>query len=76
MSKRCDISGVGPTYGNSVAHSKKATRRRWLPNLKKKRVFIPEENKWITVRATAAVLKTLSRKGWGSIQKIQAKAAR
>ena len=69
MSKKCEITMVGPSTGNSVSHSKKATKRRWLPNLKKKRIFIPEENRWVTIRATAAALKTLSKKGWSGVQK-------
>ncbi|OVE76939.1 50S ribosomal protein L28, partial [bacterium F11] len=71
MSKRCELTGVGPRSGNSISHSKRATRRRWLPNLKTKRIYIPEENRWITVRASASALKTLSKKGMASVQKMQ-----
>ncbi len=40
MSRRCDICGKGPQYGNSVSHSKRHTKRVWLPNLKKTTVMV------------------------------------
>jgi large subunit ribosomal protein L28 len=48
-------------YGNNVSHSNRHTRRRWLPNLKKKRVFLPKENRWVTMRVSAAAIKTLTK---------------
>jgi len=62
MSKRCQLSGAGPTTGNNVSHSNRHTRRRWLPNLKKKRIYIPEEDRWVTMRITAASIKTLTKR--------------
>ncbi len=72
MSKRCDLTGVGPQTGSNVSHSNRHTRRRWEPNIKKKRIFLTEENRWITVRATAAAIKTLSKKGMASVAKMRA----
>lgn len=68
MSNRCDLTGAEPRYGNNVSHSKRHTRRRWVPNIQKKRVFIPEENKWVTLRLTAAALKTFTRKGMAAFK--------
>ena len=62
MSKRCEFSGVGPSTGNNVSHSNRHTRRRWLPNLKRKRMYIPEEDKWVTMRVTAASIKTITKR--------------
>ncbi|MBI1236124.1 50S ribosomal protein L28 [Hyphobacterium indicum] len=33
MSRRCELSGVGPAVGNNVSHANNKTRRRFLPNL-------------------------------------------
>jgi large subunit ribosomal protein L28 len=63
MSKRCDLTGVGPLVGNNVSHANNRTKRRFLPNLQKKRIWIPEEKRWITIKATARALKTLDKKG-------------
>lgn len=68
MSKRCELTGVGPTYGNTVSHANNHTRRRWLPNLKRKRIFNPKKNHWMTLRLTTSALKTLSRKGFSAIK--------
>lgn len=76
MSKRCELTGVGPLNGNTVSHANNHTRRRWLPNLITKRVYIPEEGRWITVRATAAALKTLTKKGMASVQRMKARTLR
>jgi len=76
MSKRCDLTGVGPMSGMNVSHSNRHTKRRWEPNIKKKRIFIPEENRWMTVRLTTGALKTLTRKGLGSVAKMRARVIR
>ena len=76
MSKKCELTGVGPLNGFNVSHSNRHTHRRWLPNLKKRRIFVPEENRWITVRLTTAALKTLSKKGMGSVVRMRARVLR
>lgn len=76
MSKRCELTGAGPKTGFNVSHSNRHTLRRWEPNLKSRRIWVPEENRWIRVRATAAALKTLSKKGMASVLKMRARAAR
>ena len=70
MSKVCEVTGAGPRYGNNISHSKKHTRRRWEPNLKKKRIFLPEENRWITLRLSAAAIKSINKKGIGYLKKM------
>ncbi|MDZ4746669.1 MAG: 50S ribosomal protein L28 [bacterium] len=69
MARRCDLTGVGPTYGNNVSHANNKTRRRFLPNLQKKRIWVPEEGRWITVKATASALKTLDKVGYTAMMK-------
>jgi large subunit ribosomal protein L28 len=76
MSKRCDLTGVGPQSGMNVSHSNRHTKRRWEPNLKKKRIFVPEENRWMTVKITTAALKTLTTKGLKSVAKMRARVIR
>lgn len=63
MSRRCQITGTGPMSGNNVSHANNRTRRRFLPNLQKKKVWLPEENKWITIRITTKAMKTLDKLG-------------
>ena len=63
MARRCQLTGIGPLSGNNVSHSNRRTRMRQLPNLRKKRIFIPEENRWVTVRLSTRALRTVTRKG-------------
>ena len=69
MSKRCELTGVGPMYGNSVSHANNKTRRRFLPNLQKKKIWLQEEKCWKVVKATAKALRTLDKKGYAGIVK-------
>lgn len=63
MAKKCPLTGKGPMAGNNVAHSNKRTRRRQLPNIQMKRIFIPEENRWVRIKLSARALRTITKKG-------------
>ncbi len=49
--------------GNNVSHSNRKTKRKFYPNLFKKKFFIETENKWITVKVSANGLRTIDKKG-------------
>ena len=63
MSKVCQLTGKRPMYGNNVSHSNRKTRRRFEPNLQRKRFFIPEVDKWVTLRISMHALRTINKKG-------------
>ena len=63
MSKICQISGKRVMFGNNVSKAINKTRRRFDINLVKKKFFIPEQNKWVTLKVTTSVLKTINKKG-------------
>jgi len=76
MSRRCDITGVVPIKGHHIRRSGKAkkkggigthvtanTPRIFQPNLKTKRIFVPELKRYVTVKLTARALKTISKNG-------------
>ncbi len=69
MSKRCELTGTTVMYGNHVSHANNKNRRRFLPNLQKKRVWIPEESRFVTIKITTKALKTLDKKGYLSMCK-------
>jgi large subunit ribosomal protein L28 len=64
MARRCELTGTGPVYGGSISHANNRTNRRFLPNLQTKRIWVEEEGRFVTVRATARALKTLDKKGY------------
>lgn len=63
MSKVCEITGKRPITGNNVSHALNRTRRRFLPNLQKKRFYIPEEDKWITLKVSTSAIRTINKIG-------------
>ncbi|MBU8861549.1 MULTISPECIES: 50S ribosomal protein L28 [unclassified Micromonospora] len=63
MSRRCDVTGAEPSFGNAVSHSHRRTRRRWNPNLQSHRYWLPSEGRWVRLTLTAKALKTVDRKG-------------
>lgn len=69
MARVCDITGKRPQVGNNVSHANNRTKRKFYPNLHKKRFFIPEENKWITLKVSANAIKTINKKGISSVLK-------
>ncbi len=69
MSKTCEITGKKVMFGNNVSKSLNRTKRRFDVNLIKKRFFIPDENKWITLKISASTLKTINKKGISEVLK-------
>ena len=67
MSKVCQITGKKAQRGNNVSFSNKKNKRTFEVNLIKKRFYIPEEDRWITLRLSAKGLKTINRKGLSAV---------
>lgn len=67
MSKVCDISGKRPRVGNNVSHANNKTKRKFYPNLHKKRFYIPEEDRWITLKVSTTVLRTINKNGVSAV---------
>lgn len=63
MSRKDELTGRGPKAGNHVSHAHNKAKRRFQINLVKKRFFIPEENRWVTLRVSARTLKTINKNG-------------
>jgi len=69
MSKVCEITGKRAMFGNNVSFSVNKTRRRFNVNLSKKRFYIPEEDRWITLKVSAKALKIINKKGITAVLK-------
>ena len=63
MARICDITGKKPQSGNRVSHANNKTKRKFNPNLQKKKFFIPEENRWITLKVSTTAIKKIDRYG-------------
>jgi len=69
MSRVCELTGKKAMVGNNVSHALNRTRRKFNANLLKKRFYIPEEDKWVTLKVSAAALKNINKKGISAVMK-------
>lgn len=63
MSKVCDITGKKVITGHKVSHSNIKSKKRFYPNLQRKKFYIPEEDCWITLRVSASGIRNINKKG-------------
>lgn len=69
MSRKCQLTGKGPLVGNKVSHSNRKSKMRQLPNIQKKRIYIPELNRWVRLRVSTRALRTITNKGFTTFLK-------
>jgi len=63
MSRICQLTGKKVMVGNHVSHSNIKTKRKFYPNLVKKKFYLPEEDSFITLKVSTAALRTINKKG-------------
>lgn len=63
MSKICDLTGKKTRTGNNVSHANNKTKRKFYPNLHRKRFYIPSQDRWITLKVSSQALRTINKKG-------------
>ena len=63
MSKVCQVTNKKPMFGNNVSHANNKTRRRFNVNLQKKKFWLPEEKRYITLRLSMHGLRIINKKG-------------
>lgn len=69
MSRVCQVTGKKAMVGNNVSHSKRRTKRKFLPNLFEKKYYLPEEKRWITLKISAAGIRLINKNGLNSVLK-------
>ena len=70
MSRRCQLTGKVPITGNNVSHAHNRSKRRFLPNLQKKRIWVQELNRFVTLKLSARAIKTISKNGTSEVAKL------
>ncbi|MCB8925629.1 MAG: 50S ribosomal protein L28 [Ardenticatenaceae bacterium] len=63
MARKCKISGKGPLVGNNVSFSQKKTKRRFLPNIQTKRIFVPELDRHVRIKMSVRAMRTVDKIG-------------
>ncbi|EZH71759.1 large subunit ribosomal protein L28 [Aquimarina sp. EL_43] len=69
MSRVCELTGKKAMVGNNVSHAMNKTKRKFNANLIKKRFYIPEEDRWITLKVSTAALKNINKNGISAVLK-------
>ncbi len=70
MSRRCQVTGVGPKAGNNISHAHNKSKRRFLPNLQKKKIWVQELNRFVTLKLSTSALRTINKNGTAKIAKM------
>lgn len=74
MSKVCQLTGKRPITGNNVSHSNRKTKRRFLPNLHKKRYYIPETDQWVQLKVSTSAMRNINKLGiYAYLKQLEAK---
>ena len=63
MARVCQVTGKAPMVGNNVSHANNRTKRRFLPNLQRRRFWVESESRWINLRLTTNALRTIDKNG-------------
>lgn len=69
MSRVCQVTGKRSMVGNNVSHSNLKTKRKFHANLFNKKFYFPEEDRWITLKVSAAGLRNINKKGLAAVLK-------
>jgi large subunit ribosomal protein L28 len=69
MARVCQITGKRTRVGNNVSHAHNKTRRKFYPNLQKKRFFLESQGEWITLKVSTSALRTINKKGLETVLK-------
>ena len=69
MSRVCQVTGKGPLSGNNVSHANNKTRRRYLPNLHYRRLWVKSEQRWVSLRVSSHGLRIIDKVGIDQVLK-------
>lgn len=69
MAKVCQITGKRPQVGNLVSHANNKTKRKFNPNLQKKRFYVPSEGTWISLKLSTSAIRTINKNGIDAVLK-------
>jgi large subunit ribosomal protein L28 len=69
MSRVCQVTGKHPMAGNNVSHANNRTRRRFLPNLHNKRIWVESEQRYVKVRISSKGLRIIDKLGIDTVLK-------
>ena len=69
MARVCQVTGKRALVGNKVSHSNIKTKRRYEVNLRRKRYFLEDEGRWVTLRVSTKGMRVIDKRGIGAVVK-------
>lgn len=67
MARVCQVTGKAPMVGNKVSHANNRSKRRFLPNLQYRRIWVESENRFVRLRISNAGLRLIDKNGIDSV---------
>lgn len=67
MARRCQVTGKKPGYGSKISHAHNVSKRRFLPNLKKKKYWVADENRFVTLTVSTHGMKVIDKLGIAAV---------
>ena len=63
MASVCEVCGKKPQFGMRLSHSHRRTKRRWNPNVQRRRYFVPSEGRYVRLNVSTTGIKIIDRDG-------------
>ncbi|CCH77513.1 50S ribosomal subunit protein L28 [Nostocoides japonicum T1-X7] len=63
MSAVCQVTGKRPGFGNAISHSHRRTRRRFDPNIQRKRYWVPSLGRHVRLTVSTKGMRTIDKRG-------------
>lgn len=77
MTATCQLTGAKPSFGKQVSHSHVRTSRRWVPNLQRRKYYVPSLGRTVTLTLSVRAIRTIDRIGIEvAVAKIRARGER
>lgn len=67
MASVCQVTGQVPGFGNNVSHSNRRTKRRFNPNIQRKRYYVPSLRRNVTLNVSTKGIKLIDKRGIDSV---------
>ncbi|MCD6565338.1 MAG: 50S ribosomal protein L28 [Bacteroidales bacterium] len=63
MARKCQVTGKMVMVGNNVSHAKNRVKRKFYPNLLKKKFFLPDEDRWVSLTVSTQGIRLINKIG-------------
>ena len=69
MSNICQVTGKKPMVGNNVSHANNKTKRRFMPNLQRRRFWVPSQKRYVSLKISTKGIRMIDKLGIETVLK-------